>query len=338
MHITIIGDAFLDYNLGIGDGSFVMGEDVLLDRPITQSPGGSALNTATHLSALVDTSPHLISFHSSINNSDANGIQLSSHILSNNIPFTNHNSLNLPTAHCVCVSNTSDRGFMSYQGCLEHFDPRSCQIDSKSKTITNHVHIAGYFNLNIFKANDGAALFELLSLLTSTNSSSRTTTVSLVPQFDASNAFKIPKRILEKVDYLILSESEYTKIAPSLRAHRPPYVVVTKGERGATCCACDSPAAPIDKIIDVTGAGDAFCAGFLFKRILHQQPIAESMHFANATAAVCCETVSASAPLDEDRIIAKLKIEVSEPPCSILIVLPFLLTHSIRFARRSRVG
>ncbi len=40
-------------------------------------------------------------------------------------------------------------------------------------------------------------------------------------------------------------------------------------------------------VVDATGAGDSFDAGFLFAYILQCQPLAEALRFANACGALC---------------------------------------------------
>jgi sugar/nucleoside kinase (ribokinase family) len=50
-----------------------------------------------------------------------------------------------------------------------------------------------------------------------------------------------------------------------------PTLVVTRGEHGAVAvekgARAEVPAAPIAKVVDTTGAGDLFAAGFLFGHV-----------------------------------------------------------------------
>lgn len=64
-----------------------------------------------------------------------------------------------------------------------------------------------------------------------------------------------------------LNETEDFDAAVAATAARVPLLVVTRGEHGAIAVAGGErttvPAEPIDKVIDTTGAGDLFAAGFL---------------------------------------------------------------------------
>ena len=83
------------------------------------------------------------------------------------------------------------------------------------------------------------------------------------------------KLISDGVDILFCNEDEINSLFNSTDSEESfkkcrdlcEIVVVTRGEKGAVAvCGKDRyevPAAPIDRVIDTTGAGDAFAAGFL---------------------------------------------------------------------------
>ena len=66
-------------------------------------------------------------------------------------------------------------------------------------------------------------------------------------------------------------EAGVAQLAPKL-----PTLVVTRGEHGATAVCggqrADVPAAPVDKVVDTTGAGDLFAAGYLFGHVRGRAP------------------------------------------------------------------
>ncbi|MGB3796144.1 MAG: PfkB family carbohydrate kinase, partial [Alteraurantiacibacter sp.] len=55
-----------------------------------------------------------------------------------------------------------------------------------------------------------------------------------------------------------------------------PTLVVTRGENGAVCATGGAlhkvAAEPVEKVIDTTGAGDLFAAGFLFGHVRGEEP------------------------------------------------------------------
>ncbi len=84
-------------------------------------------------------------------------------------------------------------------------------------------------------------------------------------------------KLLEKVDVLMVNDSEIRELSGDWHIHRaarwvlergPKFVVVKKGEHGAVLVEKGGrifyvPAFPLEDIFDPTGAGDAFAGGFM---------------------------------------------------------------------------
>ena len=78
-----------------------------------------------------------------------------------------------------------------------------------------------------------------------------------------------------KIDILFANEQEFLHLAQQTDlsdaidafAGKVPILVVTRSENGALACSGDEranvPADPIERLVDTTGAGDLFAAGFL---------------------------------------------------------------------------
>ena len=70
-----------------------------------------------------------------------------------------------------------------------------------------------------------------------------------------------------EVEIASLAENDNFEAAVAAVSAKVPLLVVTRGEHGAICVAgaerAATPALPIDHVVDTTGAGDQFAAGFL---------------------------------------------------------------------------
>jgi sugar/nucleoside kinase (ribokinase family) len=102
--------------------------------------------------------------------------------------------------------------------------------------------------------------------------------------------------LLQTVDILFANEAELTALfetedfdaALEAVRGRVALAAVTRGERGAVIVTRDetvkTPAAPVPRIVDTTGAGDLFAAGFLFG-LTRNLPLAECGRIAALAAA-----------------------------------------------------
>lgn len=113
-------------------------------------------------------------------------------------------------------------------------------------------------------------------------------------------------KLLRRIDAFVLNDSEarqLTKednvIAAARKIHRlgPKYVIVKKGEHGAILSSPKgmfmSPAFPLDKVVDPTGAGDSFAGGLIGYLASGKGPmetnLKRGMIYGSAVASFCCE-------------------------------------------------
>ncbi|MBW8785701.1 MAG: adenosine kinase [Novosphingobium sp.] len=99
-----------------------------------------------------------------------------------------------------------------------------------------------------------------------------------------------------EIDILFANEHELAALTGSddfeegLAALAPqvPVLVVTRSENGAVCVTGGErfavPAEPVERVVDTTGAGDLFAAGFLFGHV-RGRPVGESLKFGAICAA-----------------------------------------------------
>ncbi|KAL7542334.1 hypothetical protein ACHAWF_007154 [Thalassiosira exigua] len=243
LSINIIGDAFADVYCYLEGNMPEHGGDARLSQPMHTVPGGSGLNTATHLSSLLRNfwasdaadGPRTfdVCLQTTINENDSYGRLIASHSKApghgfrlinrrvSNVPScyfgTDESVLQLQkgdksTGHCAVIVSEGDRSFMTHLGVMEDF--RGSQIltnflreDAGSAPIHHHVHVAGYYNIAGFW--DGALASKLAEMRDLQGEYSQRVTISLVPQHDATNEWKGGLiDVLQYIDFLILSEAE----------------------------------------------------------------------------------------------------------------------------------
>ena len=281
----------------------VIGGDARLSQPMTTVAGGSGLNTATHLSSLInhfgiddDTSSFQVNLQTVINENDQYGKLLASHARQHGFNLLNRRVSDFPscffgteestiqsggksTGHCAVIVAKGERSFMTHLGCIEDFRGSHIIDESINGYDLQHLHVSGYYNIQGFW--DG----ELKSKLAEFKQRNKHVTVSLVPQHDATEKWDGGLLdVLEHVDFLILSEVEakciskyhhdsadqsfFEYAAGFFRDACPnTHVIITLGSDGCVCVhngAMIKIATIKKQPVDPTGAGDAFAAGFVF--------------------------------------------------------------------------
>lgn len=320
----ILQNAFLFYGDKITDiFSFLSGDwperggDARLSQPVSTYAGGSSTNTTTHLNNLLRefhddgkgdnkfnaSNKKQLILHTVLNTDDQYGNILLNHAKQCGFQLFNckQDDDTSSTGHCIAIVDGQERSFMTYLGCVENF--RADHLDREQIIHSDthiHLHIAGYFNLTGFQDGQLKDQIELIRNQRKGIFPDKTTTISLVPQHDATNAWdRGLSDVIPLLDFLILNDMEAKNIVQHGRArvggvakeeedekqHREEAVlledwatyfqeisprtcvVVTRGALGAVALVggeiVASQAATPVKIIDPTGAGDAFTAGFL---------------------------------------------------------------------------
>jgi sugar/nucleoside kinase (ribokinase family) len=295
LSIHIVGDAYADLFCYLERDWPESGGDSRLTSPIQTMAGGSAINTATHLSSLLrhffNHAPLELKLHTCINPHDDYGKMLLDHAAKhkltllncrqeNSVSTTTSNS-NQATGHCVVIVTKDDRSFLTHQGCIQEFHPQNLDVATFVDSNHNeHIHVAGYFNLVQFW--NGTLKEFLTEIRQKRKEALKTTTISLVPQHDASGQWDgALLDLLPLVDFLILSQVEadgiskrrdeepIQKWATFFHAASPrSSIIVTRGAQGAVALRggemlCCQSAVEVH-VVDPTGAGDAFAAAFLY--------------------------------------------------------------------------
>jgi sugar/nucleoside kinase (ribokinase family) len=117
------------------------------------------------------------------------------------------------------------------------------------------------------------------------------------------------------IDILFANETELAALTGEADFHdgiaalkdRVPVLVVTRSDKGALACAAgeqaEVAAEPIDKVVDTTGAGDLFAAGFLFGHV-RGRPLAECLRLGAICAAEVISHFGARAEADLKALVA----------------------------------
>lgn len=123
---------------------------------------------------------------------------------------------------------------------------------------------------------------------------------------------------LPQVDYFLPNEEQALAMtgladpedaARALLGQGPRGVLVTLGEQGSVVCTAEGttrlPALKVD-VVDTTGCGDAYCAGFI-TGLLHGQEVVEAARWGTAAAATVAQGLGSDACLvDLERTLALL--------------------------------
>lgn len=195
------------------------------------------------------------------------------------------------TGVTVNLIHETSRTQVTYPGTISAFSRD--HIDVAALGSFDHVHLAGLYLQHALRPS----VAEILS-----EARARGATTSLDPQWDATEKWEFMDRWLPLLDYLFVNADEACSITriPDPEAacrelsDRTAFAVVKDGARGVIFSSSGDvkrvPAIPVE-VIDTTGAGDSFNAGFLYGRLDQNMTIEEALRFGTAVAARSCTFV-----------------------------------------------
>lgn len=269
--LLVYGDVEMDILLKT-DSAKADAHDIKVDE-INYSPGGSASNCA----AIAGSLRQPVTFIGSIGNDTWTKPLL------NDFKRFNVNTRYLKcsmgsTGTCVSVvDGAGERKFYSYRG-VNETDPPDAPTESFWKR--NHcLHLSGY---SFQQPNSSQTAWNMLR-----TAKRNRLVVSLDPSYLFAKQTGIEMdELLSQLDFIFpnLSEAELLsgeqnpfKAAKILRERGVKTVIVTLGCEGCLLSSADQELFvkinPIEKVIDSTGAGDAFCGGFLTGWLKGLEPV-----------------------------------------------------------------
>ncbi len=187
----------------------------------------------------------------------------------------------LPTGLSVILSRPSDRAILTHLGSISAL--RYDEIDLSWLSHAQHLHLGSYYLLDALRP-DVPRLFD--------EARARGLSISIDTNYDPTEQWEGGLRdALSRVDVFLPNETELLAIthedsieAGLDRLSESPVVVVKLGARGAMARRGSqivyADSVPVD-VVDTTGAGDSFDAGFI-SAYLAGQDLAQALRFACA--------------------------------------------------------
>ena len=177
---------------------------------------------------------------------------------------------------------------ITYPGTISEFD--GADVGEKELRGFSHIHFAGPYQQTKFRPH----IARILGLAKSMNISS-----SLDPQWDASEKWEHMDEWLPLLSYLFVNEGEAMSLAKAnslddacrALAGRTRCAIVKAGKLGSMVMDGGTilkiPTRQVN-VVDTTGAGDSFDAGFLYATFEKNLPLGEAMKIGNATGSRSC--------------------------------------------------
>jgi sugar/nucleoside kinase (ribokinase family) len=201
------------------------------------------------------------------------------------------------TGITISLTFPSEKAQITYPGSIAAYRPDD--VNMKAFTLNSHLHMASMYLQAGLRPGIPGLLRRAKALGLST---------SLDPGWDPANLWGQDLfEALEAVDILFLNEHEARAIsggrsAPVGQALReiashlaPGGLALCKLGAGGAVMAAGAELVQVDahpvEVVDTTGAGDSFDAGFVFSRVVEGRVEVEALHFANACGAIAVTRV-----------------------------------------------
>jgi ribokinase len=188
----------------------------------------------------------------------------------------------------VNMIHGNTRTQVTYPGTITEFD--GTQIDAETLDGFDHIHFAGPYQQTKLRPE----ITRILKL-----AQARKMTTSLDPQWDASEKWEHMDQWLPLLTYLFVNEGEALSMTKARSLNeacktlqgRTNLAVLKAGKDGSMVFVDGKihtvPARSV-KVVDTTGAGDCFDAGFLFATFEKKMPVQEALKIGNATGSRSC--------------------------------------------------
>jgi sugar/nucleoside kinase (ribokinase family) len=212
------------------------------------------------------------------------------------------------SATVVLVNRKAQRSFLHSVAANDHIYIEELKLSRLSQF--RHLHIGGYF---LFSALDGKPMAKILG-----QARQKGLTTSMDTAWDLKGRWmKLLKPCLPYLDYFMPSEREvkmllgYTnpvKAAKAFLKLGAGAVILKQGEKGSYFLNREGLEIKVPayqaKVVDTTGAGDCFCAGFI-KGLSLGWDIKKCLRLGNAAGACAVEALGATAGIHSLKQVSK---------------------------------
>ncbi|MBV8061778.1 MAG: adenosine kinase [Alphaproteobacteria bacterium] len=298
--VVAIGNALVDI-IAEADDAFLVEQDIaknamnlvsagrsgdLYDKigPAVETSGGSAANTMTGIASLGGKAAFMGKVKEDQlgtifrHDMHAQGVYFSTHP----VPDNQHGPYaGISTGRCIIlVTPDAARSMNTYLGISVEFEPQDINADILQRS--QITYLEGYlFDRPAAKR----AFYQATDIV---KQAKKTMALTLSDLFCVErHRAEFHDLVQNHIDILFANEAEilalyqtndFNSAIAEVRKHTG-IAVVTRGEKGAVITNSDAvhevPAAPVDKVIDTTGAGDLYAAGFLYG-ITHGKSLPEA--------------------------------------------------------------